>query len=120
MPVFLVVSCPLTRRQHSLVGSPYGLVAHGVPQVNPENDGPLWQFDLTCVGKPSGKMQWGNSVEKLSGKTQSENHTKGAEWPRFEPTPSLDSALMHYKLSCQGSPLSNACLWLLKLTTVQD
>jgi hypothetical protein len=30
-------------------------VAHGVPQVNPENVGPLWQFDLTCVGKPSGK-----------------------------------------------------------------
>ena len=30
-------------------------------------------------------------------------HTKGAEGPRFEPTPSLDSALMHYQLSCQGS-----------------
>ena len=35
--------------------SPYGPVAHGVPQANPENGGSLWQFDLTCVGKPSGK-----------------------------------------------------------------
>jgi hypothetical protein len=64
----------------SLEGNtPYGLVAHGVPQANPENDEPLWQFDLTC-----GKTQW-------------ENHTQRG----FEPTPSLDSALMHYQLSWQ-------------------
>ena len=71
--------CPLTQRQHSLRALGH---SHGVPQANPENGGPLWQFDLTCVGKlsgktewenPRGKTEWENPVGKPSGKTEWEN-----------------------------------------------
>jgi hypothetical protein len=61
----------------------------------------------TRWGNPSGKRQWENTVGKSNGKPQWkiqwENHTKEAEGPRFELTPNLDSVLMHYQLSCQGS-----------------
>ena len=72
-----VVSCPLTRRQHSLrARSPWS--APGEPR---ERWAPLAIRPYMCgktqwenpVGKPSGKTQWENPVGKPSGKTQWEN-----------------------------------------------
>jgi hypothetical protein len=73
----------------SLEGNtPYGPIAHGVPQVNPENDGPLWQFDLTCVGKPSGKTLWENAVGKIQWENSAGNSCVKTLWENSVGNPS--------------------------------
>ena len=57
--IFLFEWCPAP----SLEGNTP--VAHGVPQANPENDGLLWQFDLTCMGKPSRKTTYKRGLSPL-------------------------------------------------------